>query len=191
MWRKVLLWGAALTWLATFLYFALLNAADLEWVDLFVALLSITAIWVGIEIHREMFTTWRALGLLALAELLFLSWLQWQAVLWGTALRNVNAVCVLFATDTFAGILAVWLLLLIRRDASVWALAIVWVGCPLGLLLSMSQVATQTQLENLPLAQSSVMLAGMCLLGFLAVGGIVAFIAHLMRLLYLELAGKV
>ncbi|MBI4674679.1 MAG: ABC transporter permease [Chloroflexi bacterium] len=190
MWKKILAWGAALLWLATVLYFALFNDAEPTWADLFVALLSATATWAWIATHHNIFTAWRVLGLLALALGLLVFWLQWQAALWDTALRSVNAVCVLLALDAFGALLAVWLLLLIRRDASVWALAIAWVGCPLGLLLSMSQVATFDGLENLPLDTSSVMLAGMCLLGFLALGGTVAFGAHLLRLFYLELAGK-
>lgn len=190
MWKRTLMWSAASIWLVTLLYFALWNTAEMSWADIFLVLLSVIATLVWIATQYQHFAAWRALGLLALVQLCFVFWLQWQTGLWNTTLRNVNAVCVVLAIDVFAAILVVWLLLLIRRDASIWALAVVWVSCPLGLLWSMSQVATQSQTENLPLGTSSVMLAGMCLMTFLAIGGVAAFGAHFLRLLYVELAGK-
>lgn len=190
MQKKLFVWGVALLWIVTLLYFVFRAKSELTWNDLGAATLSAAAtlIWIGLNAQR--FTTWRALGLLLLAHLLTQVWLQWQWDLWGTRWENVNAVGALLALDTFAAILVVSALLLIRRDASVWALAVVWLGCPLGLLLSMSRYPNMAQIETLPLRDSTVMLAVVCLLGFLALGGILAFCAHFLRLIYLELAGK-
>lgn len=190
MWKKYLTWGLALTWFGTVLYFVLFTTSELTWLDLLAALLSVIATWIAIAIHPRIFGTWRALGLILVSHLLLQVWLQWQWSLWATPYRAVNAVSALLALDTFAALLAMSALLLIRRDASVIALAIVWLGCPLGLLASMARYTTAAQMENLGLRDSSILLTAMCLLGFLAVAGIVAFGGHFLRLLYLELAGK-
>ncbi len=190
MWKKYLTWGLALTWFGTGLYFVLFTTSELTWLDLLVAFLSILAVWIWIAIYPRIFGTWRALGLILLAHVLLQGWLQWQWSLWETSYRVVNAISALLALDTFATLLAVSALLLIRRDASVIALAIVWLGCPLGLLASMAGYSTSAQLETLPLRDSSILLTAMCLLGFLAIGGGIAFMVHFFRLLYLELAAR-
>ncbi len=190
MWKKYLPWGLALTWFGTVLYFVLFTTSELTWLDLVVALLSVLAIWIGIAIQPRIFATWRALGLALLAHVLLQAWLQSQWSLWATPYRAVNAVSALLAVDTFAAILAVSALLLIRRDASVIALAIVWLGCPLGLLVSMARYSSAAQMENLPLSDSTILLTAICLLGFLAIVGSIAFVVHLGRVIYLELAAR-
>jgi hypothetical protein len=190
MWKKYLTWGLALTWFGTPLYFVVFTTAELAWLDLLVAFLSalVTSIWVAMQ--SRILGTWRALGFLLLAHVLLQGWLQWQWSLWATPYRALNGVSALLAMDTFAALIAVSALLLIHRDASVIALAIVWLGCPLGLLASMARYSTDAQLDNLPLRDSTILLTAMCLLGFFAIGGGIAFVAHLVRLLYLELAAK-
>lgn len=188
--RTFLLWGLMLIWFGTILYFVLFSTPELIWLDLLVALLSVFAVWIWIAIHPRILGTWRALAFFLLAHLLFQGWLQWQWGLWTTPYRTVNTVGALLSLDTFAAILAVSALLLIRRDASVVALAIVWLGCPLGLLVSMTRYSTVARMETLPLRDSSILSTAMCLLVFLAIGGIIAFVGHLARLLYLELAAR-
>lgn len=190
MWKKYLTWGLALTWFGTGLYFVLFTTSELTWLDSLVALLSVLAIWIGIAIHPRIFATWRALGLILLAHVLLQGWLQSQWSLWATPYRAVNGVSALLALDTFAALLAVSALLLIRRDASVIALAVVWLGCPLGLLASMARFTIAAQMENLPLRDSSILLTAMCLFGFLFIGGSIAFVVHFLRLLYLELSAS-
>ncbi|RIK29409.1 MAG: hypothetical protein DCC52_07395 [Chloroflexi bacterium] len=131
-----------------------------------------------------------ALGLALLAHLFAQVWLQEQWQLWDTALQNANALAALAAWDSFWAILAVSTLLLIRRDASVIALAVVWLACPLGLLASMARYGNIAQMDSLPLRDASALMTAMCFLSFLAIAGSVAFGAHFARLIYLELAGK-
>lgn len=190
MGKKLLTWCLALTWFGTLSYFVLITTTELTWLDLLVALLSGLAVWIWVAIHSRIFGTWRALALLLLAHVLLQGWLQWQWSLWTTPYRALNVVSALLTLDTFAALLAVSALLLIRRDASVIALALVWLGCPLGLLVCMARYSTAAQMENLPLRDSSILLTAMCLLGFLAIGGSIAFVVHFFRLLYLELAAR-
>lgn len=188
--NKFFAWGIGGVWGITLLYFALRPVSEMTWTDFFVALVSALAVCVFIAMRASQFATWRALGLALLAHLLAQAWLQGQWQLWNTPLQNANALAALAAWDSFWAILAVSTLLLIRRDASVIALAVVWLACPLGLLMSMARYGSIAQMDSLPLRDSSVLLTTMCFLGFLAVAGSVAFGAHFARLIYLEVAGK-
>lgn len=191
MWKKIADWTMAIVSGLTILYFVALRAAsELTWTDVFVALVSALAVCVWIAMRASKFSTWRAFGLVLLAHSLTQAWLQWQWQLWDTSLQNVNALVALLAWDSFCALLCVSALLLIRRDASVIALAVVWLGCPLGLLVSMARYDNIAQFDALPFRESSVLLSAICFLGFLAVGGILAFGAHFLRLIYLELAGR-
>lgn len=177
-------------WLGTLLYFALRSAGEMTWTDLFVALVSAVVVCVWVGWRASTFSNWRVFGLVLLAQLLAHAWLQWQGQLWDTPLQNGHALVALLAWDSFWALLFVSALLLIRRDASGIALAAAWLGCPIGLALTMTRYPSAAQLENLPLRDSSILLVAMCLLGFFAIGGSVAFVVHFLRLLYLELAAK-
>lgn len=188
--RKFIVRGAVVTWVGIWLYFALRPKADFSWNDLVLVFLAVLLICIWIGLHAARLTNWRILALLIATQLLAQGWLQWQWNLWEMEIRNLNALVALGAVNSFAAILMVSTLLLIRRDASVIALAVVWVGCPLGLLLTMLRYNSAAQLETLPIRESSFLLTGMCLLGFLAVGGMIAFGSHFLRLVYLELVDQ-
>lgn len=188
--KKIFDVSAGLIFAGTLIYFVMRPTLEVTWTDVMVAFLSALAacVWIGARAARV--SNWRTLGVLLIVHLLAQVWLQWQWQLWDTQFHNVNALALLLVFDSLATILFVSALLLIRRDASIVALAVVWFGCPLGLLLSMSRYATAAQVEGMPLRDWSIALAVICLLGFLAVAGLLAFSAHFLRLLYLELAGK-
>ena len=188
--RKSIALCAGAICLGTFLYFALRPTMAFSWTDLILVFLSALSACIWIAFHATRFANWRILACLIGLQLLAQGWLQWQWNIWESEIRSLNALVALGAVDSFTAILMVGTLLLIRRDASVIALAVVWIGCPLGLLLTMARYETAAQIETLPIRESSLLLAAICLLSFLALGGILAFSLHLLRHFYLELADK-
>lgn len=189
--RRLIAGVTTIIWIGALLYFVLRPKTDFSRIDLIVVFLSALTICIWIGLNATRLTNWRTLAFLIGIFLLAQGWLQWQWNLWETEFGNLNALAALWAVDSFAAILVVSTLLLIRRDASVIALAVVWIGCPLGLLMTMARYKTAAQIEALPIRESSLLLTGICLLSFLAVGGMIAFSLRLLRLLYLELANKV
>lgn len=185
--RKYLIRGAILIWLATILYFLFIpHTRRHGTLDLVVVAISVAAVCLGLALYARELANWRALGLVVLIHALAQLWLQGQWSLWGSAWHSLNATVALVAVDSFAALLGVILLLLFIRDASVWALGIVYVACPLGMVVVMSRYATQPQLEALALPESLLVVLPAMLVAFLAIFGAIAFFVNLLRLLIRE-----
>jgi len=189
--KKLLEGGARIVLIGTFVYVALRPHTELTEMDLWAALVSVCAMWLVIFFQRNFFSSWRALALLLFTYGVARAWLQWQWDLWTSANQNVNAFVLLLAVDTFAAILMTTAVLLVRRDVSVWALGVVWVGVPLIVLWNLARPENFAHVDPFAWREASWLPALMCLFAFLVGGGIVAFCAHFIQLLYLELAGEV
>ncbi len=189
--RKYLIRGAILIWLATILYFLFVPHTQRNgWLDLGVIAISVAVVCLGLALYARELANWRALGLVVLIHALAQLWLQGQWSLWGSAWDSLNAMVALVALDSFVALLGVILLLLFLRDASVWALGIVYVACPLGMIVVMSRYATQPQLGALAMPESLLVVLPAMLVAFLAVFGAVAFFVNLTRLLVREAARR-
>ncbi|MGB8647929.1 MAG: ABC transporter permease [Anaerolineae bacterium] len=188
--RGGLMRGSALIWMATALYFLLVQASQRQGLaPLFVLAVSGLSTGLLMMMLRPFFAAGRGLAIVASIHILTQLWLQWQWNLWDSPnylLHNLNALVGLVAMDSLLAVLISVTLLLIRRDISVWALAIAYLGCPLSLLWSMSRYSNLQQINTLFLRDSAVLTTLMCLIIWLAVGGAIAFCLHFLRLVYIE-----
>ncbi|HZQ08034.1 MAG TPA: hypothetical protein VFD70_15735 [Anaerolineae bacterium] len=125
-----------------------------------------------------------------LIQLVSLGWLEWQSDLRGNTGDALNAIVTLIAVEAFVALLVISLLVLFVRDASVWALGIVYVACPLGMVVLMSLYPTEPQLKALASPSSLLVNLSTCLITFLAVFGAIAFVVNFMRLLYGEFSRR-
>ncbi len=142
-------------------------------------------VWLGLGITAfcaivftltayEVFSTWRGLGALVVTHVASQVWLQWQWDLWDSPLvlvRNLNVLAGLVLAATFFAMLTSITLLLIVRDVSVIALGLVWLGCPMLLMISMLRYRTFEALDAVPLREQIVLIVPMVLLFFLAGAG--------------------
>jgi|GEM_PF-2231901 len=129
----------------------------------------------------EMFSTWRGLGALVVTHVLSQVWLQWQWDLWDSPLvlvRNLNVIAGLILAATFFAMVTSITLLLIRRDVSVIALGLAWLGCPTLLMISMLRYRTFEALGAVPLREQIVLIVPLVLLFFLVGTGGIAFLIH-------------
>jgi hypothetical protein len=124
----------------------------------------------------EVFSTWRGLGALVVTHVLSQVWLQWQWDLWDSPLVLVRNLNVLAAT--FFAMVTSITLLLIRRDVSVIALGLAWLGCPTLLMISMLRYRTFEALGAVPLREQIVLIVPLVLLFFLVGTGGIAFLIH-------------
>ena len=120
-----------------------------------IILTSVCALYLSLACRRKL-ATWRGFGVLVVALLLTLTWLNWQWALWQSQsllLRNFNAAISLLAWAVGIGVGISSVLLLIYQDASVIFLAVSWFMCPILLLGVGTQYEQLAQLSATPLGQ--------------------------------------
>lgn len=189
--RKYLGWGALCVWAGTLVYFLLIpHTQRNEWMDLGIVALSVAVIGMAMALYARALAQWRVLGLVFGIQLFTQLWFSQHWGLWSGAWHGLNAALMLMLVDSFFALLGIILLMLFLRDVSVWALGIVYVACPLGMVLVMSRYTTQPQLEARALPESLFVNLPACLIAFLAFFGSIAFVLNLARLLYRELARR-
>jgi hypothetical protein len=159
--------------------------ALVTWAGLFV--IAAGTLSLSIVAHREL-RTWRGFGMVLLLHVAAQAWLQWQWDLWDspvTLIRNLNVVAGLVAFASLIALVVSLILLLIFRDASLIALAVAWLGCPILLLGTMSRYQTYAHLNDVAFREEILLIVPICLLPLLVIFGGIGFFAH-----YFLLIGK-
>ena len=143
--------------------------------------------------YRSALRTWRGLGVLCATHIVVQAWLQWQWNLWDSAIvlvRNLNVIAGMLAWPSLVAITVSLVLLLIFRDASVIVLAIGWIGWPLWLIATALRYRTMDGLNSAPFREQIVLIVPTCLLCLLPIAGMIAFLAHWIRLAVKEVKGQ-
>lgn len=179
---------------AVMLYFWLTPVAERNDVLAWGGLILFVIGTVGLSIRfSRVLRRWRGFAVLAASHIAAQAWLQWQWGLWDSPIvliRNLNVLATLVVFGTLIAMLISLALILIYQDASAIALAVVWLGCPLFFILTMSRYGTFERFSSAEFRQNIVWLTPVCLLWFLAVAGAIAFVGHFAVLLIKEITGR-
>lgn len=162
----------------------------MTWVCLLVTGVCVVALSIA---QRKRIGTWRGLSVLLVVHIVAQAWLQWQWDLWNSPvvlIRNLNVVAGLIVFATFIAMFASWVWLLVYRDASLPALAFVWIGWQLLLIITALRYHTLDNMDSAGMREQIVLIVPTCLLSFLAIAGVLAFLAHYVWLLVKEITGR-
>lgn len=164
--------------------------ASITWAGLFVT--TVGTLSLSIVAHRILIT-WHGFGMVLLLHVAAQAWLQWQWNLWESPMpliRNLNVIVGLVVFATLIALVVSLILLLIFRDASVIALAVAWLGCPILLLGTALRYQTYARLNDVPFREEMVLITPICLLPLLVIFGGIGFFAHYILLIGKEITGR-
>ena len=173
--------------------------ATLGWIALIVVLGSLLIATLLVIVLRTFFT--RLPGLLLVAGLTLLFWMYCQQDgawlrlhLEPMTLMRLDLLTTLLGLQLLLAVPVVFIVLLIRRDASLWLLSLSWFLNPLMILLFASRFGSIEQMLTMrTLGSFQADLAWIlpnCLTGAACVVGGLGFVVYFVRLLILEAEGR-